>query len=390
MHRSGGELVSISKRRNGSYTVRIDIERDHGKRRKVTVGTFATKKEAERAERDALQSKDRGIDLNPERIDVAALLDRYVRDRAALGRGAKTVERYGEIVRLYLKPHIGSVPLSKLKPAHVSELVTILGERGGAKGGRLSPKSVKHAFSLLSGALSWAMRHELVGRNVAAAVEAPSIPRGTAVALSVDEANRFLAAVDGTRWGPFMRLALACGARRGELLALRWNDVDFEAATITIRGALSQTRAGIFEKATKTDRVRTVALSPHAVEAVRRQRANRAQERLAAGIAFCDSGHVFQRERGGLEMPFRATEAFRVIAQAVGISTTRLHALRHTTGSWLIASGVDPRTAASVLGHSSPMVTLGIYSHLVVGMQKAAVAHIDDRLTSTSIDAKRR
>jgi hypothetical protein len=93
---------------------------------KVNVGTFDTKKEAERAERDAKQNKDRGIDLNPERIDVATLLDRYLANRANLGRGAKTLERYTDIVRLYLKPHIGSTPLSKLKPAQVNQLITII------------------------------------------------------------------------------------------------------------------------------------------------------------------------------------------------------------------------------------------------------------------------
>jgi hypothetical protein len=131
--------MSIAKRKNGSYTVRIDQDRKNGKRNKVNIGTFDTKKEAERAERDAKQNKDRGIDLNPERIDVGTLLDRYLANRANLGRGAKTLERYTDIVRLYLKPHIGSIPLSKLKPAQVNQLITIiLPERGGADGGPLS------------------------------------------------------------------------------------------------------------------------------------------------------------------------------------------------------------------------------------------------------------
>jgi integrase len=215
--------MSIAKRKNGSYTVRIDQDRKNGKRNKVNLGTFNTKKAAERAERDAKQNKDRGIDLNPERIDVATLLDRYLANRASLGRGAKTLERYTDIVRLYLKPHIGSIPLGKLKPAQVNQLITIiLPERGGVDGAPLSAQSVKHVYRLLSAALRWATSLEYVGRNVAAAVEPPAIPRGTVVAVSVEEANAILAVADPTRWGPFMRLALACGARRGELLALRW------------------------------------------------------------------------------------------------------------------------------------------------------------------------
>ncbi len=181
-----------------------------------------------------------------------------------------------------------------------------------------------------------------------------------------------------------MRVALGCGARRGELLALRWSDVDFDNATLTIAKSLSETRAGVAEKATKTDRVRIVALPELAMDAFRRQRSLQAAERLAEGPAFAVSGHVFQRPLGGHLTPCSATEAFRVLARRLGIATTKLHALRHTTGSWLIASGVDPRTTASVLGHSSPTVTLAIYSHLVAGVQKAAVANIDDRLNPSA------
>jgi len=194
---------------------------------------------------------------------------------------------------LYLRPHIGGIPLSKLKPAQVNQLITIiLPERGGADGAPLSAQSVKHVYRLLSGALRWATSLEYVGRNVAAAVEPPTIPRGTVVAVSVEEANAILAVADPTRWGPFMRLALACGARRGELLALRWSDVDFEAATITIRASISQTREKFFEKPTKTDRIRRVALSPHGVEALRRQGALQAKDRRTASVPFVDSCHV--------------------------------------------------------------------------------------------------
>ena len=318
--------------------------------------------------------------MSPDRIDVSSLLDRYLRDRTVLGRGAKTVERYGDLVRLYLKPQIGSIPLAKLKPGHVNEMVTVLRERGGAKGRPLSPKSVNHAYSFLRGALAWALRQELVARNVAIAVETPRVPRGTAVALSVDEAKMMISAGDETRWGPFIRLALGCGARRGELLALRWADIDLEGRALTIRGSLSQTRAGITEKPTKTDRVRLVALPDIAIEGLQRQAASQASDRHAAEGNFVDSGHVFQGPLGGCINPYSATDTFRKLARKVGISTTKLHAIRHTTGSWLIASGVDPRTAASILGQSSPMITLSVYSRLVKGAQKAAVAHIAERL----------
>ena len=198
--------MSIYKRKSGRWAVLVDVDRRaDGKRRRLPLGTYATRKEAERVEREALSARDRGSDLDPDRIEVGELLDRYVRNRTGLGRAAKTVERYGDLVRLYLKPHVGSIQLTKLKPAHVSELVTTLSERGGEKNKPLSPKSVKHAFALLRAALAWAVGQEVVGRNVAATVDPPSVPRGNIIALSVSEANRLLDAADGSRWGPLFR-----------------------------------------------------------------------------------------------------------------------------------------------------------------------------------------
>jgi integrase len=181
-----------------------------------------------------------------------------------------------------------------------------------------------------------------------------------------------------------MRLAIICGARRGELVGLRWGDIDFSAGTVTVACSLSQTRAhGVREKSTKTDRVRTIDdLSPEALEALHRQRAAQNAERLAAGERYRDSGHVFQEPLGGPIAPDKATGAFRRLARRNGVPTTSLHALRHTAGSWLIADGTDPRTAAHVLGHASPSITLAIYSHVMPGKQKAAMLRQDERLAA--------
>jgi integrase len=375
--------MSIYKRKSGRYAVLVDVDRGaDGKRKRRPLGTFPTRKEAERAEREALTARDRGVDIAPDRVTVGQLLERYMKDRRALGRGEKTLERYEGIVRHNLAPHIGSVPLAKLRPAHVSELIATLRTRGGFGDRPLSAKSTKHAYALLKGALAWALRQELVGRNVADSVSPPTVGRGEVEALSVEEAQKLFQVADTGRWGPFMRLAIGTGARRGELLALRWSDVDLEKGTLRIRASLSETRAGVVEKSTKTDRVRLVALASTAVEALRRQRVLQAQDRLSIGAAYVDSGHVFQNHVGGTIRPNRASEVFRELAERAGTSTKRLHALRHTSVSWLIAAGVDVRTVAALAGHSSPTVTLSVYSHLVAGAQAKAVTAIDDRLAT--------
>lgn len=155
--------MSVYRRKSGRWAVRIDIDRSADGRRATGARNVCNAERGGARRADALQSRDRGIVLHPDRIDVAALLDRYVCDRAALGRGARTVERYEELVRLYLKPHVGSIALSKLKPAHVTELVTRLSEQGGVKGRPLSAKSVSHALPYC--ASTWMGTAPRIGRT---------------------------------------------------------------------------------------------------------------------------------------------------------------------------------------------------------------------------------
>src|SRR5579863_7648546 len=155
-----GTIMSIYKRRSGRYAVLIDLESSAtGLRRRKSVGTFRTRKEAEAAERKALEARDRGIDLSPKTVTVAQLLDRFIADRRAKGRALRTIMRYEELARLTIAPHIGSIPISKLAPAHLSAWLATIRERGSAKEKPLAPKSIWHGFMILRAALRWAVRH---------------------------------------------------------------------------------------------------------------------------------------------------------------------------------------------------------------------------------------
>jgi integrase len=378
--------MSIYKRKSGRYAVLIDLEPTAlGGRRRKSVGTHRTRKEAEAAERKALEARDRGIDLSPKTVTVAELLDRFVADRRAKGRALRTVMRYEELARLTVAPHIGGVPLAKLAPAHLSAWLATLQERGSAKGKPLAPKSVWHAYMILRSALRWAVRHDLAWRNVADSIDAPSVPRSQARAIDEDEATRFFRVADATRWGPFFRLALGTGARRGELLALRWEDVsipDLGQATLTVRRAFVEPKGKggrIVEKGTKTDQVRSIPLGALAIDALHSQWASQALERRESGPAYTDTGHVFQHERGGPVGPDLATKAFARARKESQVKAT-LHDLRHTAASWMLASGVDISAVARILGHSTPSTTLGIYAHVLPASEARAVATIDERL----------
>jgi hypothetical protein len=186
-------VMSIYKRKSGKWAAVVCLDPTaNGLMRRRSLGTFATRKDAERAERDALAAKDRGIDLSPGKVTVANLLERYIADRRAKERAIRTVERYEGLSRLSIVPHLGTMTLAKLTPAHVSGWLVTIREHGGVDGRALAGKTVKHAYALLRSALRWALRHDLVARNVAEAVDPPSVGRSQARALTDEEASAFL------------------------------------------------------------------------------------------------------------------------------------------------------------------------------------------------------
>ncbi len=232
--------------------------------------------------------------------------------------------------------------------------------------------------------MRFAVRVELLARNPCEAATRPSIKRSNAKCLSADEVTRLLRASRGTRWEAFLTLALSTGARRGEPCGLSWDNFDADTCTLTIRRSLSQTRSGVALKTTKTGRTRTLPVSRVANAALQLQRAAQASERACKRwfLRDGDGDAVFTDELGRRVTPMAATCAFGRIARKAEISTTRLHDLRHTAATTLLLAGVDVRTTAGVLGHTSPSVTLSTYVHLMPEAQREAVDRLGARLES--------
>jgi integrase len=245
----------------------------------------------------------------------------------------------------------------------------------------LAPKTVCHAVSLLHSSIEWARRLQLVTRNVTDAVERPRVPHREVQAIPVELIPGLLEAAEHSPW-PYMRqviiLALSTGARRGELAALKLSDLD--GVSGPIRRSLSQTRAGVTVKATKTERSRPVALAGTALEAIGELTERREHNRREAGAAYTDHGYLIADALGRPVTPMHLTDTFRKIARRANLPTTRLHDLRHSCASWLFAQGVDLRTVSSILGHTSATTTLRVYAHLVARAQQEAILKLDDVL----------
>lgn len=391
--------MSVYKvKRGNTVRWRVVIPKEAGSLKRTSVGMYPTKRDAEKAEASALTDRERGIDLVPGRVAVGEIVDRFVTDARARGAGAKTLQEYEGIVDRAIRPHLGSIPIGKLRPARIAAWHATLLEKGGARltkvdgkpalrdgkriveftGKPLSSRSVRHADALLRGALAWAVRMQLVALNAATAVKAPTARRSDVRALTGDEVQRVLSIAQAGRWGPFVAILLATAGRRGEILALNWSDVDLERGAVTISASMSQTKGGVSRKSTKTDRVRVVPLAPFAVAALQRRRDAQLAEltALAGGDELKARRRqkdtaVFTDEAGQRYRPMQANDAYRTIAAKAEVPTG-LHTLRHTAITLLLVAGTDVRTAAGIAGHANPTITLSVYGHLVESAARSA------------------
>lgn len=371
--------MSVYKRRSGRYQVLLDLEPSAtGARRRKSIGTHRTRKEAEAAERKALSDRDDGYDLSRHDATLADVTERFLRDHSAVNLTVNAHHHYEQVWRLYVAPHLSMRKLSKLRVADITELYAKLAHLQSRRGGALSDRSRYHVHRFLYRVFSWAEQQELIERNVMRRVEAPSPNESPARSLTPDEAARILVTTEGSRWHPFFVLALATGARKGELAALQWMNVDLDRARITVRASLSTDhRGGSFIKATKTEKMRVVPLPSSAVGVLRDLCDRQSLEKDVAAAAYRDQGFVFADAAGNAPCLDTPAKVFVAAARKLGIQGVTLHSCRHTVATWALAAGRDVKGVAALLGHSASSTTLDRYGHVVTGAQERVVATVN-------------
>jgi integrase len=274
------------------------------------------------------------------------------------------------------------VPLQKLKPAQLTDWHATLLKAGGQDGRPLATRTVAAAHRVLRLLLARAVTNELLPRNVAAVVKPPKVEDREIAILQADQIAAVLAPLAGHTLEPIAILALGSGARRGEILALRWQDLDLDVATIRIERSLEQTRAGLRFKAPKTKHGRrTVALPAFAIEAMRSHRRRVLELRIALGLGKPDTeALVFCRLDGNPMPPNDLSRDWRRFVKARKLPLVAFHALRHTHVSALISCGVDLLTISRRIGHASPVITLRVYAHMFQNNDAAAAGAIENAL----------
>lgn len=419
--RRGRGEGSIVQRSDKRWMGRVDLGWRDGKRRtKATYGK--TRREVSDKLRDLTRAAHRGTLIEDERETVERFLRRWLADVARVRVRPRTLATYEAAIERHLIPHIGRVPLSKLSPQHLQAWLRHLEESG------VSAQRRRYARVVLRIALNTAMRWNLVVRNAATLVDAPRVTSREIRPLSPDESRLFLEALEDHPLEALFTVGLACGLRAGEALGLQWPDCDLEQGTLTVRRALQRfggdasarrtlglerrcllrlmkeattagdavavaalrtqllaVRAGLRKVKTTIHAVepksarsrRTIALPSAVVKALGRHRVRQLEARLASGSAWQETGYVFTSSIGTpIDLP-NATRAFKAVLKAAKLPTIRLHDLRHSCATLLLAQGVNPRVVMETLGHSQVSLTLNTYSHVLPALQRDAASKMD-------------
>src|ERR671910_785084 len=366
----------ISKRKDGLYVGRVVVHTPGGPKRKAVYGRKYG--EVEKKLNALRADADRGIVFDAESLKVGEWLDSWLSDcvRPLVDAGKmahSTYVRYRGIVDNDLKPALGRRKLKDVTRAEVRKLYA-------AKGATLSPRSVDYVHITLQKALSQAVRDDLIPRNVAAG-ERPHSTRHVSPdrvkALSPTQVRALLDAARGTRNEALYVVALHTGLRQGELLGLRWADVD--GGKVAVRRALKITAHGLnFRPPKNTASRRSVTLNRTAAGALRAHKARQTQERIAARERH-DMGLMFPNPHGKASRPHKLYyREHKPLFKRAGLDGFTFHALRHTFATALFSRGEHPKRVQSLLGHSSITQTMDTYSHVIDDIGGDAVDGLDE------------
>lgn len=375
MGRRGANEGSIYKRsRDGKWVAVLNLGYADGRRRRKTfVGKTRAKVQRELGR--ALSDHERGLPVRTERQTVADYLAAWLRDSVRPSRRPRTHERYEQAVRLHIVPEIGRVELSKLTPQHVQRLVA------NKLAGGHSASSVRYTRTVLRIALEQARKWELAPRNVASLIEPPEVQRREVPVVTIERAREILRAVEGDGFAALYRVALFTGMRRGELVGLRWHDVDLDEGALTVRRSVQRVAGTVQVVEPKTSRShRTMALPDSTVATLREQRVHQIEAGLRVGRPWSTADFVFGKPDGEPLEPSSVTVRFQGLLADAGLPRMRFHDLRHATASLLIADRVPARVVMEMLGHSSITTTMNIYAHVMPALQREAANHLDDIL----------
>ncbi len=379
---------TIYPRKDGRWAAAVITGYKNGKlQRKNYYGK--TRAEVAKKLNDALNKQEHGLPLVGETQTVKQFLLEWVENSVKPATRLSTFISYNQQVEQHIIPEIGHIKLAKLSPQDVQRMIKNLMAKNRQSKKKddnerlLSNRTVSYCVTVLRMALKKAEAFGLVSRNVAKLVEPPRIERKEITPMDVDEAQKFLKLLEGDRLEALFRVGLALGLRRGEALALKWSNIDFEGATLRVSGSLQRLNHDLLILPPKTKKsARQMSIPKSLLPILREHRTRQLEERLKAKY-WQDHDLVFCTTLGTPIEPRNVRRKLDALMKDSGMRYFRLHDMRHFFASLLLAQGVELKVVSELLGHASIQITADTYAHLLPKIKEQAIDLLDAVLTGT-------
>jgi integrase len=387
---------SLRRRPNGSWEGRFSYYNDEGKR--VTKSVYATTQtEAKRKLKNLILNIDnfaKEDKKKPNDILVGEWLDTWMKEYKKSSIRPATYSSYHSCIEQHIRPVLGNMELQKVRPQHIQSLLNDMGQ-DTKEHKAFAPWTILKAKNVLSGAFEQALRNELIVTNPVKAAVSPKLEQKEIRILSEAEQQQFLDACKGHRLEALYTLALATGMRRGEILSLKWENVNFRTNEISVKSSVSRikdpdtgkTELIVSEPKTKSGR-RSVPILDNLIPVLQEHKKRQSEEKSRAGSAWNEDNLVFCSNVGTIIEPRRVCTTMDKIADAAGMEHFTFHAMRHTFATRMLEAEVPAKVVQDILGHSDVTLTLNTYSHVMGSTAHQQIAKINNLFTSSTLKQK--
>ena len=372
-----GHLV---KRAKGSWSIVMDLPRENGKRKRQWITVKGTRKQAEEKLTELLSQVDSGLPVEKGKLTVKEYMETWLRDVVAVRNRPNTERLYSTIVRNWIIPHLGHLPLSKVQPGNVERMTAAVVTAGR------STRTAHHIHTMLSKALKDAMRKGLVSRNVCQAVLPPHPGRYEVNLPEAEAITALLKEADTSVYGVVYRFIAYTGVRRGEAAGLRWSNVDLDGGIISVVETAQRVKGKgiVFQSPKSAAGRRGIAIGETTVAMLREHRGRQLLHQVEMEGGYQDIDLVFPDPVGRALDPSVLTHNFERLTRRAGYPHLRLHDLRHAHAAGLIRINTHPLVVAQRLGHSDPGFTMRVYGHVAEGLQRDAAREFEKMMVHSS------
>ncbi|KYG28132.1 tyrosine-type recombinase/integrase [Alkalihalobacillus trypoxylicola] len=360
------------RKRGNSWSFTIDVGRDPetGKRKQKTQSGFKTKKEAQSACASLIDKINKGYSFDNHNVTVGQFIDHWLEHVAKRKVTERTLLNYTRALDRRIRPYIGTLKLTELKLHHGQKLVTEFLEEGK------SERYIEYTFTLFRGSLNFAVKTDILQKNPLEHLELPRPRQTKKTTWSAEEIKRFM--IFSKTENPYymvpLLIAARTGMRRGEVLGLRWDKVDFERKKITVEYSLTfnePTKQFIMVSPKTKSSYRQISIDDDLTNELKRHRKRQLEMKMLLGADYDDSWNLVCCSTNGRPMYGRSlAHHFDHVAKKAGLKKIRIHDLRHSHATMLLREGVNPKIVSERLGHSSIKMTLDVYSHVTLDMQE--------------------